>query len=415
MRYSFLKEFTQGAERAERRFEDVPKKFFRCDMVNGPREGRYAYMMHPISTYICDQLTTVAEGSKGNARQVREMAPELDLIDAQACRIWGGKGGNRLGVVVTMSGDDGQIETVMRLRDFIGYYRTYKATGFNAFNYCPSEWDDYGQPEGLGDRMREELTKALGIVLNYRAQSSYIANSKRKHESTARAWEQKKLQDRDLLHLASVSPLNAYFTHIEIDQSVCATEWQDFEGQVLEALKVLPWSKELAPVLRVRKLGRHKANGIYFPHVNTIAVDVRTSAAFIHEYSHYVDLALNNSFSTTKPFAEIVAKYRAQLELPEALDTVRKRAYYTTPTEIFARASEVYHYYQDSQTRLINNEAIEANRFDYAPLINMRSEIESLFETSGVFEATQQPEPFKVLQPAASLAPITGGTQTALW
>ncbi|MDI9589398.1 MAG: hypothetical protein QM234_10685 [Acidobacteriota bacterium] len=133
--------------------------------------------------------------------------------------------------------------------------------------------------------------------------------------------------------------------------------------------------------------------------MNTIAVDVRTSKSFIHEYSHYLDLALQNSFSTTPAFAEVVDNYRARLTLPKGLDTPRKRAYYTTPTEIFERACEVYHHYRNDETRLINNEAIKARRFDYEPLITMRNQIEKLFDNSGVFEVKQQPEPFKVLQP----------------
>ncbi len=415
MRYSFLKQFTKEVKQAETRFSDVPKKFYRADMVNGPLDPKYSYKPCPLVAYICDQLTLVKEGSEAEASQVEAMARELHLVNVQVGRIWGSKGGNRLYVRVLIAAPGDGIETVVRLRDLIGFYRTYKATGFNAFDYRLDHWDKYSMPVDLGEVMRDELTKALGIVLNYRSQSTYIANAKRTHESTARAWEQKKTQDSELLHLARVSPLNAYFTHIEIDESVCASEWADFESQVLTALKHLPWSRQLAPVLRVRKLGRHKASGIYFPHVNTIAVDVRTSKSFIHEYSHYVDLALHNSFSTTPAFAEVVANYRAHLELPEGLDTPRKRAYYTTPTEIFARASEVYHHYKNTQTRLINNEAIMQHRFDYQPLINMRTQIETLFNTLGVLATTQQPEPYKQLQPAAMQEPLTVGTQTALW
>ncbi len=217
MGYSFLKQFTKEVKQAEARFSDVPKTFYKADMVHGPRGSKYRHKMRPIVSYICDQLTLVKEGHEGEACQVEAMARELNLIEAQLGRLWGGKGGNRLGVKVLIAAPGDTIKTVVRLRDLIGFYRTYKATGFNAFDYQPDQWARHQIPEGLGEVMRDELSEALGVMLNYHAQSTYITNAKHMHDTTARAWEQKKSPDRELLHLAKVSPLNAYFTHIEID------------------------------------------------------------------------------------------------------------------------------------------------------------------------------------------------------
>lgn len=40
---------------------------------------------------------------------------------------------------------------------------------------------------------------------------------------------------------------------------------------------------------KVRKLGNHKALGLYYPEAKVLVVDVDSPSSFIHEYGHLLD------------------------------------------------------------------------------------------------------------------------------
>jgi hypothetical protein len=96
----------------------------------------------------------------------------------------------------------------------------------------------------------------------------------------------------------------------------------------------------VSPELKFRKLGKHKATGLYHPMFNIIAVDVRDTTSFIHEFGHYLDftyLGGEEECSLQDDFADILASY--QDTLPK---DISKCAYFKTPTEVFARGFELW-------------------------------------------------------------------------
>lgn len=96
----------------------------------------------------------------------------------------------------------------------------------------------------------------------------------------------------------------------------------------------------VSPELKFRKLGKHKATGLYHPMFNIIAVDVRYTTSFIHEFGHYLDFTYQGGeeeCSLQDDFADILASY--QDTLPK---DISKRAYFKTPTEVFARGFELW-------------------------------------------------------------------------
>lgn len=132
------------------------------------------------------------------------------------------------------------------------------------------------------------------------------------------------------------------FNFVEFDNDLDTSLLPDIEASWLQLEPHLP--KLTTPLeLRFRKLGKHKAIGVFFPATNCIGIDIRNIQAFVHEYGHAIDYR----YTTGKPlslqdeFYEIRQSYsRALRNNSEAIPS--KISYYLTPTEIFARAYELY-------------------------------------------------------------------------
>lgn len=199
---------------------------------------------------------------------------------------------------------------------------------------------------------------------NFRAQRKYLKD--KLTTSSATAWQDKKHPDEIHQQLMRETRLNDHFAKVEVDNDVDPAEFADFERSLDEVrgkLPPIPAGRE--PVLRVRYLGRHRASGVFFPHANTIAVDVRDSGSYVHEYGHYLDFVAKSNASLAPEFREVVGTYRRNLVVPESMSS--KKEYYGTPTEVFARGFELYARERLGVTgsRLLREDRLGG--FDYAP------------------------------------------------
>lgn len=105
--------------------------------------------------------------------------------------------------------------------------------------------------------------------------------------------------------------------------------------------------------LRFRLLGQHKAAGLYYPG-KCICIDLKSPSSFIHELGHHIDFKFGTAglkLSNSKNFRELSREYKSlYLKAIDSLDDdnssknflIRKKSYYFTPTEIFARCFELY-------------------------------------------------------------------------
>lgn len=203
---------------------------------------------------------------------------------------------------------------------------------------------------------------------------NFLANRKYVRDNTgkvATAFDDKKNPDKvrqEMMRTTSLSSANGGdFRKVEVDNDVDPEQFRDFEKAYHEVSAKLPKSlKEKMPDLRIRKLGKHgsasnRVNGLFNPAYNAVAIDVRTSEAFLHEMGHHYDLVGNNNASTSKEFRSIVKDYSAGLEETDA----KRRQYYTTPTEVWARLSERYF----NERLGIDNRLLNSSKFgndDYA-------------------------------------------------
>ncbi|NMW48994.1 hypothetical protein [Mobiluncus curtisii] len=247
-------------------------------------------------------------------------------------------------------------------RCLIGAERIRRATGKNpldlvATNPGEENVDDYAS-------LLDETLKAQSFGERIRDQQKYVSETK---TSLASAWEDKKYPDQTHRELAENSILlQAGFRKVEVDNDVAPKEFHDFEQAVLEAQKKLPKIPAgTTPAVRVRKLGKHKALGLYVPHVNTICVDVHDSGSFVHEYGHMLDFQSTES-SMGEDFAEVIGGYRKALTLDGS--AARSASYYRVPTEIWARAFELWGRERlGIDNRTVHPKETYESRFDYRP------------------------------------------------
>lgn len=197
--------------------------------------------------------------------------------------------------------------------------------------------------------------------------------------------------------------LKQYFKFVELDNEVDLKLFGDFEREMHRVQEVLPKINDTKPDLRLRKLGNYKAAGLYFPFNKTIALDFRSDStenrdeykpsepgirSFIHEYGHYLDYNLVNSdgmttsLSLEPEFRPIIEKYVEQLKENGIYSQSHGKTanYYAVPTEVFARAFEVYAYEKGLRSPLMKSEdyGTEPQYVSFTPEI--REEITKYFD-----------------------------------
>ena len=160
-------------------------------------------------------------------------------------------------------------------------------------------------------------------------------------KTQAAVFQTKKQITKEKLALMDSSKLLGKFSFVEIDNDIDNDTYRFIE----EAIDKFPWVLPSNKVeLRFRKLGNYKATGLWFPYMNNLCVDIRDVSSFVHEYGHAIDYLLarnkGSQLSLEVDFVDIRTKVFKEYQAMK-LD---KLGYYGTPTEIFARAFEVYVY-----------------------------------------------------------------------
>ena len=190
-------------------------------------------------------------------------------------------------------------------------------------------------------KMESKSGTMLEKIVNYsneisENQNYVVSNSSGK---TARVFETKKNINDETFEAMNKSSLNDYFSFIEFDNDLDLTKISYFEKEVnnlpAEILSLIKNKIEL----RFRKLGRHNASGVFFPTRKCIGVDIRYSTSFIHELGHALDYSNEGkTYSLNFEFKEIREKMRSFMKEKK----VGNLKYYSSATEIFARAFEFY-------------------------------------------------------------------------
>lgn len=204
-------------------------------------------------------------------------------------------------------------------------------------------------------KLNEFLRQTKSVIVQFQYE---IDQTKALH---AKFYQEKKNINKQTLQVMDdlKDQLSKRVSAVEIDNEVDLDRLNDIKVELNQTLDLLPTAANSAkPILRFRKLRNHKALGIYAFVNNTIAVDFRSSdhgseekgkggfniglQSLIHEYGHFLDY--NNApsdqitLSLTEGFSLILASATAMLSKLK----VKKYGYLSTPTEVFARAFELY-------------------------------------------------------------------------
>ena len=171
------------------------------------------------------------------------------------------------------------------------------------------------------------------------------------------------------------------FGFVEFDEQFDLEKLPDIEEQWGLIHKALPHS-EHKPELRFRKIEHRKAHGVYFPAFDCITISVRNVNSMLHEYGHHIDFTYNKdqNLSMSDEFRPLLKGYQKNL----SDGGVYKGAmlnYFLTPTEVFARAFEIYCVKVLPRVSFTESLADYGNKFEYLWLINHTEEVLTYFDS----------------------------------
>ena len=108
----------------------------------------------------------------------------------------------------------------------------------------------------------------------------------------AKAYERKRRISRRMRQYAETSPLREFFTAgLECDDGLPPSELDGFalDFQIFIAALSIPSAWGAGVELKFRKLGCHRAEGLYYPDHRVLALDLRHPRSFAHEFGHLID------------------------------------------------------------------------------------------------------------------------------
>ncbi|QBO37385.1 hypothetical protein EQG49_13360 [Periweissella cryptocerci] len=170
------------------------------------------------------------------------------------------------------------------------------------------------------------------------------------------------------------------FKYVEFDNDVDLGSIGTIEAEWANYFYSFPEVPFEQPDIRFRKLGNYRSAGIFFPGANSIAIDGNSIYSLTHEYAHYLDYHFKpgKNLSMDDDFMKIVDTYRNRIdELDHDSYVYKHKGYFSTPTEVFARAFELYKKSQenDDKNMFLAPQKTYDNETDYQLLNNGLKEL----------------------------------------
>jgi len=189
--------------------------------------------------------------------------------------------------------------------------------------------------------------------------SEEVKEGKRISDSYASSYEQKKNIPKKVLARMRASKLNEYFSEVEFDELVDLDKMAQIEKEIFQFLNLFEGYISEGNSLRFRRLGKHRAGGLYFYLVKALCVDIHCISSFVHEYFHMLDYSALKDETTTYSerfsfenvkniYSVLLEEYCGRLDKEDAQykrlmgSTKYNLNYYLCEKEIFARCGELY-------------------------------------------------------------------------
>lgn len=184
-----------------------------------------------------------------------------------------------------------------------------------------------------------------------------VKEERRISSDYATSYETKKNIPQKVLDEMENSKFLSHFGYVEYDELVDLDKVKIVEKEWEEVNKQIKFPIVKNHSLRFRRLGKHKAAGLYFYNARAVCIDIRTPSSFIHEILHMIDYTTlpDATLSSLFNFRPIIERYREvtndKMNKLNDDDPHRKRwngggkynkDYYHNAKEIFARCGEIY-------------------------------------------------------------------------
>lgn len=178
-----------------------------------------------------------------------------------------------------------------------------------------------------------------------------------KSTSHAKSYQTKKAISNKMINYMEKSDFNKAFGYVEVDNDCDIEKVTQLSAEFLSFKETfLPGYDSSEVSLRFRKLGNHKALGLFYPSLNCLCVDINSPSSFLHEYGHSIDYILSGirGLSSKDDFSRCLTTYKEcvlsglskedNAQLKDRLNGTSKYnlSYYFTPAEVFARCFEMY-------------------------------------------------------------------------
>lgn len=242
------------------------------------------------------------------------------------------------------------------------YYEGGEMCKLDAMNNRP----EYSDINGCGNSylLRKLVKSYIEVIIPKIREVKYHANSLRKSSGDyASTYQLKKnIPDKTLLKMKN-SKLLKYFTEVEYDELVDLSTISQFETEIISYIEKFGITIPDNATFKVRRLGKIRAAGVFYPAFCTLAVDVNHPKAFVHEFWHMIDYYMQDNeteftgcrLSSRNDFSDVIYKYKEIVtnlinQYPED-NPIRMRHfgnskynkdYFYENTEVFARCAEMY-------------------------------------------------------------------------
>ncbi|WP_029513608.1 hypothetical protein [Mycoplasmopsis primatum] len=208
------------------------------------------------------------------------------------------------------------------------------------------------------EQFMPEKSFLLFLLERYNLLTQYWKYNEDASKVYAKSWQTLKsnsliFEDKDNSKIT-----NEIFKLVEFDKDIKKELIDRIDNEfssILPLLNAGAYNSNKISALRFRKLNHRKVSGVYFPFADTIGININNDkdiSSFLHEYAHRVDFNFTDSIlpvSMSLEFNELAKKYtQCYNEQINSHDIKFKKnvkyngQYFTSNTEIFARAFEYY-------------------------------------------------------------------------
>lgn len=236
--------------------------------------------------------------------------------------------------------------------EVLGFIQSKKAIPYEYLFYFCFVQKEVIPFQGMTSRLSSGLYGLFCEILEIYQDISCENLDREQSRTIATPFITKKNIPKSVLSAMEQTGFLCYFKYVEFDEDTDLGSVSAIEKE-FAAINKAYFSGSIFPVtIRFRKLGKHKASGLYYPFLNTLCVDIRSPSSFMHEYFHMIDNQLGD-LSLDIGFQDVAEQYKESFlkELEKEDSSVKAKmeghskyniSYYFRRAEIFARCGEIY-------------------------------------------------------------------------